>query len=180
MEAAYAAETGQVIPTTAARRMYSPTAVRPIPTDRAITRLLARRRTSGAGLPGPSASTISRQVCRFPLCWNGKGATLPRSDCRQRSPPHPIHRVAALDRNWWPLSLGFRSPLLKSRPELQIRIMQLDREGSPPPGLRLPQAKLSRNSNQIARGRIRRFESDMPSHPVTVSVGYVRAAKTGA
>ena len=49
--------------------------------------------------------------------------------------------------------------LLKSWPELQIRITQLSREGSPPPGLRLPQAKLSRNSNQIARGRIRRFES---------------------
>jgi hypothetical protein len=47
--------------------------------------------------------------------------------------------------------------LLKSWPELQIRITQLAREGSPPPGLRLPQAKLSRNSNQIARGRIRRI-----------------------
>ena len=32
--------------------------------------------------------------------------------------------------------------------------MQLEREGSPPPGLRLPQAKLSRKSNQVARGRI--------------------------
>jgi hypothetical protein len=43
--------TGQVMPITAARRMYSPIAVRPIPTDRAITRSLApqaylRRRTS--------------------------------------------------------------------------------------------------------------------------------------
>ena len=44
--------------------------------------------------------------------------------------------------------------------------MQLAREGSPPPGLRLPHAKLSRNSNEIARGRIRRFESDMPSQAV--------------
>jgi hypothetical protein len=35
-----------------------------------------------------------------------------------------------------------------------------------PPGLRLPQAKLSRNSNQIARGRIRQFESYMPSQAV--------------
>ena len=43
---------------------------------------------------------------------------------------------------------------------------QLEREGSPPPGLRLPEAKLSRKSNQVARGRIRRFESDMPSHAV--------------
>jgi hypothetical protein len=50
--------------------------------------------------------------------------------------------------------------------ELQMRVMQLAREGSPPPRLRLLQAKLSRNSNQIARGRIRRFESDMPSQPV--------------
>src|SRR5438105_1744489 len=47
-----------------------------------------------------------------------------------------------------------------------MRIMQLAREGSPPPRLRLPQAELSRKSNQIARGRIRRFESDMPSHAV--------------
>ena len=37
------------------------------------------------------------------------------------------------------------------------------REGSPPPGLRLLQAKLSRNSNQIARRRIRRFESTCPA-----------------
>ena len=48
----------------------------------------------------------------------------------------------------------------------KIRITQLAREGSPPPGLRLPQAKLSRKSNQVARGRIRRFESYMPSQPV--------------
>src|SRR6478609_6037654 len=51
--------------------------------------------------------------------------------------------------------------LLKSWPELQIRITQLPREGSLPPGLRLPQAKLSRDPNQVARGRIRRFESLM-------------------
>jgi len=50
--------------------------------------------------------------------------------------------------------------------ELQIRITQLAREGSPPPGLRLIQAKLSRNSNQIICGRIRRFESYMPSQAV--------------
>jgi hypothetical protein len=56
--------------------------------------------------------------------------------------------------------------LLKSWPELQICITQLGREGSPPPGVPLLQAKLSRNSNQIARGRIRRFESYMPSHAV--------------
>jgi hypothetical protein len=45
-------------------------------------------------------------------------------------------------------------------------IMQLAREASPPPALRLPQTKLSRKSNQIARARIRRFESDMPRHAV--------------
>jgi hypothetical protein len=45
-------------------------------------------------------------------------------------------------------------------------VHQLEREGSPPPGLRLPQAKLSRYLNQVARGRIRRFESCMPSQPV--------------
>ena len=39
-------------------------------------------------------------------------------------------------------------------PELQLGFMQLEREGSPPPGLRLPQAKLSRKSNQVARRRI--------------------------
>jgi hypothetical protein len=52
--------------------------------------------------------------------------------------------------------------------ELQIRITQLEREGSPAPDLRLAQAKLSRNSNQIARGRIRQFESYMPSHAVSL------------
>jgi hypothetical protein len=40
--------------------------------------------------------------------------------------------------------------------------------GSPPPGWRRPQAKLSLHSNQIARGRIRRFESCMPSHAVVL------------
>jgi hypothetical protein len=56
--------------------------------------------------------------------------------------------------------------LLKSWPELQMRIMQLARGGSPPPGLGPPQAELSRNSNQVAFARIRRFESDMPSQAV--------------
>jgi hypothetical protein len=49
-------------------------------------------------------------------------------------------------------------------PELQMRIMQLAREGSPPPGLHLPQAELSRKYNQVAVARIRQFESYMPSH----------------
>jgi hypothetical protein len=48
----------------------------------------------------------------------------------------------------------------------QMRITQPGRKGSPPPALRLPQTKLSLKSNQIARGRFRRFESDMRSHAV--------------
>src|SRR6266568_3472059 len=44
-------------------------------------------------------------------CWLAKGATLPRSDCRQRNPLHPIHRVAAFDRNRWPLSPRIGWPL---------------------------------------------------------------------
>ena len=47
------------------------------------------------------------------------------------------------------------------------------REGSP--GLRLPQAKLSRNSNEIARGRIPEFESHHPSHAVG-SLGAIATA----
>jgi hypothetical protein len=43
-----------------------------------------------------------------------------------------------------------------------MRIIQLAREGSPPPGLRLSEAEY----NQLARARIRQFESDMPRHAV--------------
>jgi hypothetical protein len=63
------------------------------------------------------------------------------------------------------LSVLAKDRLLKFWPELQIRVTQLAREGAPPPGVRQAQAKLSRNSNQIARGRIRR-ESYMPSQAV--------------
>jgi hypothetical protein len=42
-------------------------------------------------------------------------------------------------------------------PELQMGIIQLAREGSPPPGLRLTQFELSRKSNQLVRARIRRI-----------------------
>jgi hypothetical protein len=96
---------GQVMPITAARRMYSAIAVRPIPTDRAMTRSLApqayfRRRTSrtfhidnlSAGIRPPFA--------------NRKRRTVPGSDCRQRSPNHPFNRVAAFVRIGWPLSIG--------------------------------------------------------------------------
>jgi hypothetical protein len=44
--------------------------------------------------------------------------------------------------------------------------MQLAREGSPLSWIALTQTELSRKSNQVARARIRRFESDMPSQAV--------------
>src|SRR5204863_8693541 len=50
--------------------------------------------------------------------------------------------------------------------ELRVVTIQLEREGSPLPRLRLPRAKFSREPNQVARGRIRGFESDMPSQTV--------------
>src|SRR5262245_46351543 len=53
--------------------------------------------------------------------------------------------------------------LPKSWPELQNPYHAARTRESPPPELPLIQAKLSRNSNQIARGQIRRFESYMPS-----------------
>ena len=59
--------------------------------------------------------------------------------------------------------------------------MQLERERSPQPGLRLPQAKLSRKSNQVARGRICRFKSYMPSQAVRSSnASHVNVAQIGA
>src|SRR3984893_10291580 len=93
------------MPITAARRTYSAIAVRPIPTDREITRSLApqayfRRRTSRIFRLGNLSAGI-RPPLREP-----QRRTLPRSDCRQRSPPHPINRVAAFVRIGWPLSIG--------------------------------------------------------------------------
>jgi hypothetical protein len=46
--------------------------------------------------------------------------------------------------------------LIDVRPD-SSPIAQLQREGSPPSSLRLLRAQLSRNSNQIDRGRIRRI-----------------------
>ena len=43
---------------------------------------------------------------------------------------------------------------------------ELARKGSPPPSLRLLRRSCHKNSNQIARGRIRRFKSYMPSQTV--------------
>jgi hypothetical protein len=57
--------------------------------------------------------------------------------------------------------------------------MQLEREGSPPPGFRLPQAKLSRSLNQVVRGRIRRFESYMLSHAVGLRERYRGRCESG-
>ena len=57
--------------------------------------------------------------------------------------------------------------------------MQLQRDGSPPPGLRLPQAKLSRRSNHVSRPRIRRFESyGVPGFDVVSWYGFFVPAKT--
>src|SRR5262245_2651512 len=47
--------------------------------------------------------------------------------------------------------LASRRRLLKSRPELQIRSTQLEREGSPPPRMRLAQAMLSRTKDRLLK-----------------------------
>jgi hypothetical protein len=88
-----------------------------------------------------------------------------RLDSFRRGLTDLIHREISLviHRRGFPRDPAFelqeRSGGVLFSAQLQIHITQLAREGSPPPGLRLAQAKLSRNSNQIARGRIRRFES---------------------
>src|SRR6266702_150547 len=94
------------MPITAARRTYSAIAVRPIPTDREITRSLTpqayfRRRTSRIFRIGNLSAGIGP-----PIASTAKGGTLPRSDCRQRPPSHPINRVTAFVRIAWPLSIG--------------------------------------------------------------------------
>src|SRR5712691_7782040 len=143
------------MPITAARRMYSPTTVRPIPSDRAITRALApqaylKRRTSRTF----RIDNLSAGIGPSP-CSNRKGMTLRRSDCRQRSPPHPINRggrlrsesVAALPRIGWPLSVGISGRLASdsalSRPFQQVcnSLRALSELGSPqlPPLLQPPQ-----------------------------------------
>src|SRR5579871_3410645 len=112
-----------MMPITAARRMYSPIAVRPIPTDRAITRSLApqayfRRRTSrtfridnlSAGIGPPVARIAKGGPCPAQIADNAPRITLSTgwppsfgSGGRFRS-----DWVAAFRRNRWPLSLGFR------------------------------------------------------------------------
>jgi hypothetical protein len=119
------------MPITAARRMYSPATVRPIPNDRAITRALTpqaylKRRTSRTF----RIDNLSAGIGPSP-CSNRKGMTLPGSDCRQRAPLHPINRVAAFVRNRWPLSVGlggrFPSESVAALP--RIPHAELDREG---------------------------------------------------
>jgi hypothetical protein len=56
--------------------------------------------------------------------------------------------------------------------------MQLAREGCPLSWIALTQTELSRKSNQVARARIRRFESDMPSQPVWSLDGILAARLT--
>jgi hypothetical protein len=89
----------------AARRMYSPIAVRAILTDRAITRSVAPhayfRRRYLSNLP--YRQSLGGHRVSFA---NRKEGTVPSPDSRQRSPPHPFNRVAALPRNRWPLSIG--------------------------------------------------------------------------
>jgi hypothetical protein len=63
------------MPITAARRIYPPTAVRPIPTAWAITHSL-RKRTSGVELNEPCASAISRRASDLP-CWNRREGPCP-------------------------------------------------------------------------------------------------------
>jgi hypothetical protein len=88
----------------AARRMYSPIAVRAILTDRAITRSLA-----------PHASFRRRYFSNLPYRQSLGGhrvsfANRKEGPCPAQtstgSPPHPFNRVAALPRNRWPLSIG--------------------------------------------------------------------------
>jgi hypothetical protein len=80
----------------------------------------------------------------------------------------PLGRRAARNENW-PHALAAQS-WVGSAQNITCRAtaaaIQLEREGSPLPRLRLPRAKLTRKPNQVARGRIRRFESDMPRHAV--------------
>jgi hypothetical protein len=59
-----------------------------------------------------------------------------------------------------------------------MRLMQLAREGSPPPDCAFLRPSCSRQSNQIALGRIRQFESYMPSQPVWSLDGILAARLT--
>ena len=71
-------------------------------------------------------------------------------------------------------------PPLNIRPELQFGMVQLEREGSLQPGLRLPQAELSRKSNQVASGQFGGSNPTMPNQPVPSLQAMFRFAKIGA
>src|SRR5258707_2081572 len=108
---------------------------------RGATNILRNRRATNPDRPGdhpiarPTGILQAKNFSNLPHrqslgghrtshCVNRKRRTLPRSDCRQRSPSHPINRVAAFvglggrfrsesmaafRRNRWPLCLGFRT-----------------------------------------------------------------------
>src|SRR5206468_6414880 len=121
------------MPITAARRTYSAIAVRPIPTDREITRSLTpqayfRRRTSRIFRIGNLSAGIGP-----PIASTAKGGTLPRSDCRQRPPSHPINRVAAFVRIGWPLSIGIGGRLPSESVAALPRIPQVAKMPSSAP-----------------------------------------------
>src|SRR6266851_4645590 len=93
------------MPITAARRMYSPIAVRPIPTDRAITRSLApqayfRRRTSRTF----RIDNLSAGI-RPPLA-NRKGGPCPAQTADNAPRITPSTGVVAFVRIRWSLSIG--------------------------------------------------------------------------
>src|SRR2546423_6336945 len=107
------------MPITAARRMYSPITVRPIPSDWAITRALApqayfRRRTSrtfridnlSAGI-GPSPLLESQRDDLDPFRLP---TTFPHSPYQQGGRLRS-ESVAALPRIGWPLSVGISGRL---------------------------------------------------------------------
>jgi hypothetical protein len=91
--------TGHVMPIIAARRMYSPIAIRPIPTDRAIPRSLAPQAYSGVKLLEPSASTISCRASDLQLCESQK------EEIAQIGPPTIAPRLAP-STGWPPLFVG--------------------------------------------------------------------------
>jgi hypothetical protein len=71
--------------------------------------------------------------------------------------PHPCRQGVA----------SSHRPILAALAGVRIRMTQLRTRRVSAAGLRLPQAKLSRNLNPVARGRIRRFESHMASQPLS-------------
>jgi hypothetical protein len=70
---------------------------------------------------------------------------------------------------------ALKDRLLKSGPELQNAHHAVGTRRVSATRLRLPQGELSRKTNQVARARIRRFESDMPSQTVWSLTVVIRA-----